>query len=503
MKLFTISIPVAFFVFVIMGCGNPAAEQKNQSTPAAADADSNKLLSVKNMQDDLLLLWSAIQEVHPGYGFYTPADSLQKIYEKTSASIRSPLSESQFIDIVYPFLCQLRCGHTQLKHSATYKPSIGQLPHLPFHVLVRHHKAWITMHGTEQMNTGDEIISINGVPAAEIIDHGYDLYCGDGYTETFKELFLSEYDGFEDACNKYYHWTGPYQIKLLGARGHITNITANPTVPSPPANPISQKTVNNFSDWTVFPAIPDDRLRFLNSSPIAFLKIPPFAYPDTAVYKAAFKAIQEKGIKELILDMRHNSGGDIRIAIQLLSYLADSSFNIVNDVKSRLPNPSLNHFSAYFDTSITSNFTVGYKTSYQEHAWHHVDVTPDFGRLYGPFALSEEAHFNGNLVVLIDGATFSSGALFTAALKTQRKNVKFVGRETAGSEEGCNGMTIQKLTLPHTKIVVDFPWMRVVSVAKKPVPGRGIMPDFYIDYPPEDIVTDNDLDVRKALTLLK
>jgi len=349
------------------------------------------------------------------------------------------------------------------------------------------------------MNTGDEIISINGVPVSAIIDHGYDLYCGDGYNETFKELFLSEYDGFEDACNKYYHWTGPYRIELFTTGGVTDHITANPAEKSDFASRASQKKVNNFSNWVVSPAIPEDRLRFLKDSQIAMLKIPPFAYTDTGIYKVAFKTIKEKGIKYLILDMRHNTGGDIRVATQLLSYLADVPYNIINEVKSRLPNLPLNHFATYFDTSITSNFNLGFKSGSRENEWYHIDVTSAFGRLYGPFPLAKEAHFDGYLLVLIDGATFSSGAIFTAALKTQRKNVKFIGRETAGSEEGCNGMTIQELTLPNTKIVVNFPWMRVVSVAKDPVPGHGIMPDFYIDYGPEDVVTDNDLDLKKAL----
>ncbi|MBS1563178.1 MAG: hypothetical protein JST39_02265 [Bacteroidetes bacterium] len=313
------------------------------------------------------------------------------------------------------------------------------------------------MRETEQVNTGDEILSINDVPAAEIIEHGYDLYCGDGYTETFKELFLGEYDGFEDACNKYYHWTGPYRVKLLTIGGVINNITVNPVEQGSTANVKSPEMVNNFSDWISSPVVPDQRLRFLKNAPTALLKIPPFAYGDTAIYKVAFKSIKKKGIKNLILDMRHNSGGDIRIAAQLLSYLADAPYNIIHDVKSRLPNLSLNHFSAYFDSSVTSNFTVGFKTGYKENAWYHIEATPDFGQIYGPFPLAEEVHFNGSVVVLIDGATFSSGALFTAALKTQRKNVKFVGRETAGAEEGCNGMTIQELTLPNTKIVVVFP----------------------------------------------
>jgi hypothetical protein len=464
--------PLIFSIVIISGCRNAPSE----------------LIPVEDMHADLHLLWSAIREVHPGYGFYTTADSLQKIYEKTDASIRSPLSESRFMDLLYPFLCQLRCGHTQLKHSATYKPPTAKQPHLPFHVLVRHHRVWITTHETAQMNTGDEIISINGVPASAIIDHGYDLYCGDGYNETFKELFLGEYDGFEDACNKYYHWAGPYRIELHTTAGRIDHITADPAKNSDFAGGASQKEVNN--------------LRFLKDSSIAVLKIPPFAYTDTAAYKEAFRSIKEKGIKYLILDMRHNTGGDIRVATRLLSYLADSPFNIVKDVRARLPNLPLNHFATYFDTSITNNFNLGFKSGYRQNEWYHIDVTSEFGRLYGPLPLAKEAHFDGPLIVLIDGATFSSGALFTAALKAQRKNVRFVGRETAGSEEGCNGMTIQELTLPNTKIVVDFPWMRVVSVAKDPVAGRGIMPDYYVEYTPEDLVSDNDLDLKKAFTLI-
>ncbi len=114
-----------------------------------------------------------------------------------------------------------------------------------------------------------------------------------------------------------------------------------------------------------------------------------------------------------------------------------------------------------------------------------------------------EDHFDGNLYVLIDGATFSSGALFTAALKSQCKNVTFIGRETAGNEEGCNGMVMQTLTLPSTKVVVDFPLMRVESVALNPIRGRGIMPDYPVNYDPMDIVIKRDRDLEKALRLVQ
>lgn len=485
---------------MLPACNNNQQKSKETNQPPT---DTSSLKSVKSMHDDLAILWSAIREMHPGYGFYTGADSLQIAYDKAYAAIQTPLTEDGFITAIYPFICSLRCGHTQIKHSESYKrPVIPEIAHLPFEVLVRNHRAWITTHQTDQLNTGDEIISLNDVPVEMIIDHGYDLYGDDGYNETFKELFLSEYDGFEDACIKYYHWQAPYQLKFRDSSGAVKTIQLTQVKNNASANPSVSK-VDNYAGWKTDKNIPDARLKFLNNASVALFQSTPFAYADTVIFKDAFKLIHQKGIKTLILDMRHNSGGDIRVATQLLSYLADSSFGIVKDVKSRIADPAQNSFSKYFDSSITQGFTTGFRADNKEGAWYHIEAKPAFGNLYGPFPLNKADHFNGKLLVLIDGATFSSGALVIAAIKAQRKDVIFIGRETAGSEEGCNGVTIQKLTLPNTKIVVDFPWMRVVSMAKNPSFGRGIMPDYIVDYSPNDIVTQNDVDLKKALSIIK
>jgi hypothetical protein len=490
-------------IFIITSCHAPSDKKHSSPIPIGTSVAAQNL-SIKNMHNDLFILWSAIKELHPGYGIYTPTDSMQKAYDKTYSSINTPLSESDFIARVYPFLCQLRCGHTQLKHSVHYKPVAGSATqHLPFEVLVQRHRAWITTYQTEKLITGYEIISVNNIPVSEIINHGYDLYCGDGYNETFKELFLSEYDGFEDACNKYYHWKGPYQITLRTKKGSLKNIIVNQVVSDVSSQPKTGKVIDNYAHWTLAKGTSNLPLRFLNNSSTALFTVKPFEYNDTLIYKEAFKQIQQKGIKNLIIDLRHNTGGDIRIAIQLLSYLADSPFSIVKDAKSRIPSPALSHFAKYFDTARTSGFNLGYKPGNKEGKWYHIAVKAAFGQIYGSLPLAKTDHFGGNLFVLIDGATFSSGALFTAALKAQRKNVKFIGRETSGAEEGCNGMTIQHLTLPYTQIVVDFPWMRVVSVAKKPVFGQGILPDYEINYKPEDIVCKRDRDLEKVLSLIQ
>jgi hypothetical protein len=488
---------------VLFSCHQPAAKNGSSPKPVSKDSVTGKL-SVKNMQDDLLVLWSAIKEMHPAYGIYTPADSLQAAYDRTYASIDTPLFETEFISRIYPFLCDLRCGHTQIRHSAQYKASAEpQEPHLPFEVLVRHHHAWITTHETDKLNTGEEIIGINDIPVREIIDHGYGLYSGDGYNETFKELFLSEYDGFEDACYNYYQWMAPWRVTMRTKQGVTKTLLLDAPIAGSTLQPQPEKKTDPYAAWTESKNTDYLPLRFLKNSPTAWFEVKSYQYSDTLIYKEAFKQIHEKGIKNLIIDLRHNTGGDIRVAAKLLSFLADSSFFIIHEVKSRIANPAVNQFEKYFDSTRTESFLQGFIPGPQKGDYYHIDFSPAFGSFNGLIALDKTSHFHDNLFVLIDGATFSSGAHTAAAIKAQCKNVHFIGRETAGAEEGCSGGTIQLLTLPNTHIEVEFPWMRIVSVAKHPVFGHGIIPDHIVEYSPEEIVDKTDPDIRTALRLIK
>lgn len=494
----TQSYLIIFILIIGSAFFNPVSA--NSNTFARKDSVTQKL-PVESMRADLVVLWSAIKEMHPGYGYYTSKDSLKLSYEQTYSSIKKPLYESEYIAHIYPFICKLRCGHTQIKHSSSYKDIPGLYPaRLPFKVLVHNDRVFITSRQTDRLQTGDEIMSINNVPAREIIKHGFDLYSTDGYNKTFKELFLSEYDGFEDACNKFYHWKGIYKMQVKSKTGKISEVMIDT---GKNTKEFDGTDFNNYKDWKDAEIPGNLKLYFDNNGSTALFETKPFSYQDTITYKNVFHQVHAKNIKNLILDMRHNSGGDIRVAIQLLSYLADAPFDIIKDVKSRLPDPALNKSAVYFDQERMNGFRQGYTITNKEGMWYHVETTAAMGTIYGPLALAKEDHFNGNLYVLIDGATFSSGALFTAALKSGRKNVKFIGRETAGSEEGCNGMVMQELTLPNTKISIDFPWMRVESVAKKPSRGRGIMPDYEVIYEPEDIVIKKDRDLEEAVKQIR
>ncbi|RFM27291.1 S41 family peptidase [Deminuibacter soli] len=477
----------------------PAAAYSQSKAPQTNAGTALHLLPVKNMRNDLTLLWQAIQHMHPAYGLYYPADSLQLLYRQTLAAMDTPATESAFMSHIYPLLSKLACGHTQLKHSAGYTrvPS----PHLPFEVLAQHHRAWVTTHQVNTIATGDEIHSINGIDVKHIIAHGYNLYAGDGYNETFKELFLSEYDGFEDACNDL-HLQPPYRLVLTTKDGVHKQVTVsmpagNATMPATAAQS------NAVSNWITDTTIADGRLQFLKHQPVAWFRAGAYQYSDTLLFKEVFQHVHDAHTRTLILDLRHNTGGDIRVAAKLLSYLADAPYHMISRMESRIPNPAINGFEQYFDTDRTAGFNEGFYAGKQAGNWYQVNFKPAFGDVAATLPLSTVDHFDGRLLVLIDGATFSAGAHTAAAIRAQCRNARFIGRETAGNEEGCSGGTIQHFTLPNTGIVVEFPWMRVVSVAQHPVPGRGVMPDDTVEYTAADIVQQNDLDIQRALLLVE
>lgn len=162
--------PLGIIIISLFVCCHQRSNKTNQASASGED----QKLSVKDMKADLAVLWSAVKELHPGYGLYTSTDSMAASYNAVFSAVNAPMYEEEFISKMYPFLCTLGCGHTQLRHSAAYQSSTGRsTPHLPFEVLVRHQRVWVTTRKTAKLATGDEIISINDTPVSAIIQKGY------------------------------------------------------------------------------------------------------------------------------------------------------------------------------------------------------------------------------------------------------------------------------------------------------------------------------------------
>src|SRR3954447_18437188 len=97
-------------------------------------------------------------------------------------------------------------------------------------------------------------------------------------------------------------------------------------------------------------------------------------------------------------------------------------------------------------------------------------------------------HFGGNLIVLMNGGSFSTTCEFLATLH-HRGGATFVGQETAGAYYGNTSGADVSLVLPHTRLILPVPLVAYTLAIDGSGHGpRGIPPDHRVEYSIGDIL---------------
>jgi C-terminal processing protease CtpA/Prc len=204
-------------------------------------------------------------------------------------------------------------------------------------------------------------------------------------------------------------------------------------------------------------------LKLLPENMAALLTINTFAYYDRvsmfrAFIDSTFKVIRDQNIKNLILDLRGNDGGDPFCSSYVLSYLEQE------------PVPYFAHpYGRYTD-------------------------------LADPIPVAAN-NFTGNLYTLIDGSGFSTTGHFCALLKYHQIG-KFVGSET-GATYTCTG-SVRYVDLAHTKLILGTARKRRYTAAVKNMDRtRGIIPNYQIEQSQRDIIEGRDTVLEYVLNLIR
>lgn len=470
--------------------------------------DVNRKISVEEMQGDFMVLKAVLEDIHPGLYWYNDEASMDSAFTATYKQIIKPLKEQEFINLLYPVISYIKCGHTQLQNSKAYISATNRpkVVPLPFDVFVKNNQAWIISNRTshKEVAPGSELLEINDIPVEKILDGAYSWWSSDGNNKSWKEFFLNDYDFFEYYCSAVYNFKPPYKVKIKDQFDRISNIKIDNGYLESPSS-FKSEVVNN---------IPDEQrekerkqtylnLKILDDSITAVVTVNALEYGDEEYYHQFFEEINKSKIKNLILDIRKNHGGDVRIISNLLSYLADGDFRILKKIIAKKEDPSNSIYAAYFDKHISDSYKSSYKKGIKEGDWYTISTSEEMGDLTAFNTIDEKNHFKGDLYVLIGGGTFSNAANFAAALKKYRKNTIFIGTETGGTEAGCFGGNIQKLELPYSKIIVQIPLFRLINDSVEPTGKNGLIPDYEIQYNPDAIIEKKDLEVERATSLIK
>jgi len=213
--------------------------------------------------------------------------------------------------------------------------------------------------------------------------------------------------------------------------------------------------------------------------------------------------------KTLILDLRDNGGGLVHDINILYSYLADSSFHLV-DKSEVVSRTSLWHFGYYNNNpawlQAVETLFLPFVAGIDIYTYLKTRKDSDH-KYYFAFRDSKLTHvkptrFKGEIYVLINGGCFSATSILSSNLKGSKRAL-FVGQETGGAYNGCVAGIMPVRTLPNSKLSIRFGLLGIKAHHKSGVDGRGIFPDVEIIPTLVDLINGKDPETEWVLDDIK
>ncbi len=434
-------------ILLIVVCPGIIAYEENEKP---------RLFTIEELKADFQQMSELMEKGHSILYEFTDRPTFNQFVKDQFAKIDKPMSLTEFYKILSPVLARIGCGHSSLWLPKGYwKNASAKL--MPLRLVFLDGKAyvWRFYRKVEGIPEGIEILSINGKPIPEILNALKANISADGYMDSRKLYKINQAPSF------FYGLQFGFPDKFR----FVFRFSDQSEPQSFEGTPVDLKTVEdaeteiNTTEFNPLDFTLD--LKILNQSDTAVLTIRSFVYYEhpekfNDFIDEAFAKINRLNIKNLLLDLRNNGGGNPFCTSHLFSYL--------------IPEP-LPYFAEEYGK---------------------------YARLASPIPPAEKA-FNGRLIVLINGGCFSSTPHLCALLKYHKIGT-FVGTE-AGATYTCNGAA-QEIKLSHTGFIAVVNRRSYAAAVNGFPDDRGILPDHIVMPRIEDLVQGRDAQKEYALQLI-
>lgn len=433
---------------------------------------------------DITFLQTQLFEKHSGLDTYTSLEEINNTLNQMKATLPDSMSAIQFYGHISPILNVIKDGHTMLLPPSVYleKSNTDSL-FLPLRMFNSGDKLYVELNylPEDKIPNGSEIISINGVPAAVILNTMLNGMMRDGHNDAYARWALNWW--FAEYFSYWYDHPAKYQIQFINPEGVLQNVIIDGATKEA-YNEYRAKRYPNRSFTRTYDHKPGTAVVFtldtINS--IAIMKIKDW---DEAVLKntyhqklrktidSCFDSIFLFHIQHLVIDIRDNQGGSLVNSKHVLSYLLNTSFDLVDNYY-KVSNPALDAGNSRYK-----------KTSGENSKSNKI----------------RKEIYTGKVYVLTNGGSFSNSGLFASTLKRNNRAL-FIGEETGGSIYSLNANT-KSLTLPNTQIQFELTTKRFAINESIPNAGRGLIPDYVVHPTITNLVEGRDVILEKALDVIQ
>jgi hypothetical protein len=495
---------VAARLSILTGLTLAVAVNTAQAQPAAISGDA--------LVQDVRLLRRALESLHPGlYRYLTPAQ-LDKRFASLEGHLRNGATVAEAYLAIAEFTGGLRCGHTfpnPVNQSAAVAAAVFQdTPRVPFYF------QWLgrTMVVTDDASAertfprGTEIVSINGVATATILDRLLPYTRTDGANDAKRVANLAVHpaERFE-AFDIYYPLVfppsaGKWTFRVRSPGGPVRTVTAAPSNLAARMG-VYDSLRRGARDTTSPP------WTFTIDDGIATLRMSSWVtFNDKWDWKGwvqrAFEEIDARRATTLVVDIRGNEGGT-SVGDEILAHVVDREispnqfrrYTRYRAIPGEL-RPYLDTWDRSFDDwgdaaqPAASPAGAGrdgfYRLTRYESDTAGEKITPAMPR------------FRGRMFVLV-GADNSSATFQFALAVRENKLGTLVGQPTGGNQRGINGGAYYFLRLPNSGIEVDLPLIGYFASYVRP--DAGIDPDVFVRASSSDLAKGRDPELETVKRL--
>ena len=224
---------------------------------------------------------------------------------------------------------------------------------------------------------------------------------------------------------------------------------------------------------------------------------------------SVFTNVKQNNIKNLIVDVRYNGGGNDPNDLVTYSYLTNRNFSENKEAWISFKKiPYLKYESSRNLPYLIKLIGVGkYNKQFQKefpkeiNGKFYQDSTSNDRKIRTP----NKNAFKGKIYLLISPRVASAGSLF-AAMVASNENTIVIGEETMGGYYGHNGHNSLDYKLPKSKFEFSFYVVNLEQdVPKKAnqIYSRGIIPDIYVTQTFEDYLKQKDTQMELTLKLIE
>jgi C-terminal processing protease CtpA/Prc len=297
----------------------------------------------------------------------------------------------------------------------------------------------------------------------------------DGNSINFKsQVLTNNFSGWYKA--KFGDADSVYQISYIDSVGNPTTTSiAAYLPPKPKKDSVSVSTAGSSKPKMPKTVAPKKWTLLVDSTgSTAFMNLSSFSGTGLKKFiRQSFRTIKTRGVKNLVIDLRSNGGGNVKNSTLLSQYISDHPFKIADSVVANNRGVSKVPLTSFFSViyyalakSVISKKEADGKFHFKRFEKHY----------YAPITKN---HFDGSVYILQGGYTFSASTLFTSPIMKQ-KNVTIVGEESGGGYYGNSAMMIPNIKLPNSQLLFRLPLYRLVMDKTRPK-GNGVMPHVLVD----------------------